>query len=139
MKKIFIIFMFLVSIFAFSMEKPDYLTDITESKYDKGEYTVKAKFERMITDDQTLKYNFIRLALSLKYAQEQHPKGKWFFVKLIDENGEEIHTPSIAEKLERLNLINENGKPDEIAKKVLYEGNVLCNIETKNDLKIIFN
>lgn len=139
MKKLFVIFIFLVSIFTFGMEKPVYLSSISESKYDKGDYTVHVKYESLLTDDMTLKYNFIRLALSLKYAQEQHPKGKWFYVRFIDEDGKEINGLQIADKLQKLNLIKDNGKPDEIARKVLYEGNVLCNVETKNDLKMIFN
>lgn len=138
MKKLFILFMLFISILSFSMERPDYIINIKESEYDKGDYTVSVKFKPELTDDLTLQSNFANLALALKYAQEQHPKGKWFFSVLIDEKGNEMVVPKIADKLEILNLINDKEDYREVPKKVLSQGNVLCPAPMKENLKRIF-
>ncbi|MGL5717360.1 hypothetical protein [Cetobacterium sp.] len=124
MKKI-IFFIFIFTFSLFGMEKPEYIKNISESEYDKGDYTVSVEFHQGISDDGTLGVNFIRLANSLKYAQTSLSDAKWVYVVLVDESGEQINGLELATKLENINTEEKNEM--ELYKEIVSNGNILAN------------
>lgn len=127
MKKI-IFLIFILTFSLFGMEKPEYIESISESQYDKGDYTVKIQFHQSISDDGTLGVNFIRLAYGLKYAQYSLNDAKWVYVVLIDENGDQINGLELATKLENVNTNEKDGMS--LYKEVVLNANVLGNKAT---------
>lgn len=127
MKKI----LFLILIFNFSlfgMEKPEYIQNISESKYDKGDYTVKVEFHQSFSDDGTLGVNFIRLSYGLKYAQFSLKNANRVYVVLVDDNGDEINGLELSTKMSNIDTFDKKGMS--LYKEVIKNGNVLGNKAT---------
>lgn len=131
MKKI-IFFIFILTFSLFGMERPEYIKNISESQYDKEDYTVEIQFHQGISDDGTLGVNFIRLANGLKYAQYSLNNAKWIYVILIDENGDKIKGLELATKLENVNTNEKKGMS--LYKEVILNANVLGNKSTLQTL-----
>lgn len=132
MKKI-LFFIFILSCSLFGMEKPEYIKSISESEYDKGDYTLKVEFHEGFSDDGTLGVNFIRLANSLKYAQISLKDAKWVYVVLVDQSDEQVNGLELATKL--INVDTSDKKGMALYKEVISNGNILANQATINSLK----
>ncbi|MGL5055047.1 MAG: hypothetical protein ACRC54_05120 [Fusobacteriaceae bacterium] len=71
-----------------SMEKPEYVLDV--KKTSDGDYKATSQFQSSFSDDGTLGVSFTRICYTLKYLQVTYPNAKWYFVQLVDDDGEMV-------------------------------------------------
>lgn len=131
MKKIFVLILSLFMFsFSFSIEKPEYITKVVESKYDPGEYSAYIDFEQGFSDKGTIGLNFVRVCHSLKYLQEQYPDGKWFYVDCM--NGDNTFMSGNF-KAGKVNLIDKQNNI-ELGKELILNGNTIMPISVREKL-----
>lgn len=71
-----------------SMKKPEYVLDV--KKTSDGDYKATSQFQYSFSDDGTLGVSFTRICYTLKYLQVTYPNAKWYFVQLVDDDGEMV-------------------------------------------------